>query len=461
MKLWRILTILIFSLMLFIPVAAFNFEEEAISEIDNRMLAENPFQGGIWGDGDLTKAVENYINDRIGFRDEMILIYTVLNDRIFGKMTHPGYSYGKEGYVFGAGLSRESYGEFHETFAEMVSQIQEYCEERSVPFLFVFNPAKTSVLTEYLPDGINYDHSWVDKFLADLDRRGIHYIDNTVLMKEKTENGELVYNIKYDANHWNDLGAFYGTNNILTALAERLSGIYINTEEDIIIEECLKTSLPVSRFPIHEMVPQISLDMDYENISSEYEDELILDSRYSGFGYYVNRDQKEKKAPRALVFQGSYMNSYGGKFMINSFGEYIHIHDYQNVINFPYYLNIFKPDCVIFEVAEYTLNNGYFDVERMKAMDLNPVLDEKVLKNSDILKEDLNSENLLIEEGQTLTDILWKTDEKKEYAWLRLGDDVYDFMKTESGFETTVRTKDYATYKGKALEIILLQIMDS
>ena len=230
-------------------------------------------------------------------------------------------------------------------------------------------------------------------------------------------------------------------------MAEKLSGIYINTEEDIIIEECLKTSLPVSRFPIHEMVPQISLDMDYENISSEYEDELILDSRYSGFGYYVNRDQKEKKAPRALVFQGSYMNSYGGKFMINSFGEYIHIHDYQNVINFPYYFNIFKPDCVIFEVAEYTLNNGYFDVERMKAMDLNPVLDEKVLKNSDILKEDLNSENLLIEEGQTLTDILWKTDEKKEYAWLRLGDDVYDFMKTESGFETTVRTKDYATYK--------------
>ena len=60
-----------------------------------------------------------------------------------------------------------------------------------------------------------------------------------------------------------------------------------------------------------------------------------------------------------------------------------------------------------------------------------------------------------------MTDILWKTDEKKEYAWLRLGDDVYDFMKTESGFETTVRTKDYATYKGKALEIILLQIMDS
>ena len=92
MRVLQRLTIILFLLILFVPAAAFNFEEEAISEIDNRMLAANPFSGSIPKSGDLTDAVENYVNDRIGFRDEMILIYTVLNDRIFGKMVHPGYS---------------------------------------------------------------------------------------------------------------------------------------------------------------------------------------------------------------------------------------------------------------------------------------------------------------------------------------------------------------------------------
>ena len=57
----------------------------------------------------------------------------------------------------------------------------------------------------------------------------------------------------------------------------------------------------------------------------------------------------------------------GWKFLLNSFDEYIQIHDYQNIINFKYYFDIFKPDIVVFETAEYTLNsNQYYDYEGMK-----------------------------------------------------------------------------------------------
>ena len=76
--------------------------------------------------------------------------------------------------------------------------------------------------------------------MADLDKRGVHYIDNTVLMREKTENGEYVYNIKYDANHWNDLGGYYGTNNILTVMRESIPGVHINEKEEIIVRERLQ-----------------------------------------------------------------------------------------------------------------------------------------------------------------------------------------------------------------------------
>lgn len=60
------------------------------------------------------------------------------------------------------------------------------------------------------------------------------------------------------------------------------------------------------------------------------------------------------------------MNGYEYKYLMNGFSEYIYVHDYQNIINFPYYYNIFKPKCVVFEVAEYTLENGYFGRERMR-----------------------------------------------------------------------------------------------
>ena len=119
MKVLRILTAALFALLILIPMVTFNFEKNAISEIDNRELAGNPLET----EGDLTVNLQNYINDRIGLRDEMILSYTVLNDRLFHKMVHPSYVYGKDGYVFGAGLTVwGEYTDYHAAFAEMVKK---------------------------------------------------------------------------------------------------------------------------------------------------------------------------------------------------------------------------------------------------------------------------------------------------------------------------------------------------
>jgi len=115
----------------------------------------------------------------------------------------------------------------------MVLKIQNYCTERDIPFVFVFDPAKPAVLTEYIPKGMNYDREWVDLFFEDLDKRGVHYIDNTKILREKTTEGEMVFNKKYDANHWNDLGAFYGTNQILRTMQKDIPEIHVNEREEI------------------------------------------------------------------------------------------------------------------------------------------------------------------------------------------------------------------------------------
>ena len=155
MKKIRIIFICAFFVIIAVPIITFNWKENVVSEIDNRELTNNPFGDNYVSDGstDLTDAIEDYLQDRIGLRDEMITAYTVLNDRLFHEMVHPTYEYGKDGYVFGKTGNNVVFSDYHVQFADMVEKIQTYCEERSIPFVFVFDPSKSTVLWETY-DGI-------------------------------------------------------------------------------------------------------------------------------------------------------------------------------------------------------------------------------------------------------------------------------------------------------------------
>ncbi len=144
MKCIRIITVVVFACIIVLPAVFFNFTPNVASSIDNRMLTEFPLTDGAAG-SDLTAELESYVNDRIGFRDEMIIGYTVLNDRLFGKMVHPSYSYGKDGYVFGAGITtaENAYSEFHEAFADMVLSIQKLLRGKRRSLFICIQPGKT------------------------------------------------------------------------------------------------------------------------------------------------------------------------------------------------------------------------------------------------------------------------------------------------------------------------------
>lgn len=431
-KFIRIVTVALFAAIVAIPLIFLNTTPNAVSSIDNRTLTENPFTL----EGSLASNIDSYINDRLGFRDEMITAYTVINDRAFGKMVHPSYEYGKDGYVFGAGLTTSNdFGDFHIAFADMVAAIQTYCEDRDVPFLFVFNPAKPAVYQDKLPIGMNYNRDWVDLFFKELDKRDVYYVDNTDTLVELRAKGIDGFNQKYDANHWNDLGAFYGTKKILEQMQELCPTIHVNSIEEFTVTEKLETSLPVSKFPIHEYVPTLSADNVLSSLYDDYFTEIDINPAFQSFGYYVNESASVSNTPKALIFHGSYMNGHGSKYMRNAFREYVHVHDYQNVINFPYFFNIFQPEFVVFEVAEYTFLDSYFSHSAMSAIDYNPALSnlEETLYSS----IDISNEEISVEHGKTLTTITWHTDHTYRYVWMEL-DNVYDMQPIEGGYQLTV-----------------------
>ena len=165
-----------------------NTNSEAVSEIDNRTLVK-------WK-GD----IDPYFQDRLGFRDKMINWYTVYNDRIFNKMVHPTYEYGQDGYVFFKCGDEGNDEEFIDLFCRYIKQVQEYCQQRGVNFLYVYNPSKTSVYSRYLPQGYYYRNTRYSLMKEKLLQYDIRFLDNLSYLKEVSKT-EQVFNPKYDAGH--------------------------------------------------------------------------------------------------------------------------------------------------------------------------------------------------------------------------------------------------------------------
>lgn len=368
-KLLEIIYIIVFLSVIILPLCFFNSEENAVSEIDNKILKENPLTDT--SSEDFTDDFEIYLSERIGFRDRMIKWYTVANDKLFGEMVHPSYMYGKDGYVFFKAPDMISFNDYHEAFADAVKEMQDFCSRESVPFLLIFEPSKIAVLADKLPDGYTYDRSWVYSFRDALEERGVNYIDNYDVLYEKYKSGEAVFNQKFNAGHWNDLGAFYGMNNALNNLQQYFPSLHINEMDEYDVVQTLNTSLQVSEFPIKEYEPIFNLKNDNTiDLSDKYRDSVEMDPNFPAFVYFKNPQRESEGAPSALVFQGSYINGMGYKFLKNVFSEYVGVHVYQNVLNFKYYYDMFKPDCVIVDAAEYTMTERYFCYETLKSFNL-------------------------------------------------------------------------------------------
>ena len=430
MKRLKILSIIMFSSLMLLPFLFFNWKSNYISEIDNRKLAEFPKLDKL--SGDKAKEIFNYFNDRIGFREEIIQSYGVLNNELFNILVHPAYIYGQDGYVY-FGMHQKTYDDHTKKFTQSLKNIKDHVESRGGKFYVPINPEKTSVYTEHLPKGVHYNRNWMNQVEKDLSEYGINFIDNTEELKMRSKS-EQVYNRQYDAGHWNDLGAFYGVNSVLNIIGKEFPKVKSHIKEDFEITTEIKKYLPTSKFEVNEAVPDFSLKNSYEDLTEKYDAEIKRDKQQNHFSYIKGRDSE---LPKALVFQGSYLNG-REKYLADRFSEYISIHNYQNIFNIDYYYNIFQPDIVIFEVAEYTINNTYFTLEKMENMKLNPVF-----QNDSVYVQTAGSIKYSFEKGNsTDTIVISGLPEDTEYVYFRKDNKVYDVHYEDGRYFFSVKSGD-------------------
>lgn len=354
----KILFISLILLIILLPTVFFNRDHEVYSYIDNKMLTELDFSS--------KENLEEYIDDRIGFRKDIIFLFNKINKNLFNYSTNPKYIYSDDGSeIYNKVELEESSDTYFNSFTNVIININDYLTNIDIPFYYVITPSKASIYSDDLPKYYNFSNTRIMNFKNILVEKNINYIDlYKVLEDESTVN--RVFNKEYDVFHWNDYGLFVGTNAILNRIHNDYPNVKENTKEDFVINTIKGKDLEKNEYEINEDVTFYSLKNKYTDISDEYINNLDLYEDFQEF-YYIKTKNTDK--PKILMFGGSYFiseNRY--EPLSNQSSELILIHNYNNVFNIKKYVEMFAPDIVIFDSCEYTFKEYYFSEYYMNNM---------------------------------------------------------------------------------------------
>ena len=215
----------------FITIITFSFVNNNIKFIkdikstENRKMADKPILTINLLDPFPSK-YEKYYNDNFSIRSIMVKYYNIFNLEVFKKSPVPDQVIiGKDGWLFMADKEIDCYSGKHrfddselEAFKLELEYRKKYINDRGATFYFMIAPEKANIYSEKVPLSIyKYNKQcWGEQLLTYLEKNSsIHPINIYDAMRANKKE-ELIY-YKLD-NHWNHLGAFIVTNEILKHL---------------------------------------------------------------------------------------------------------------------------------------------------------------------------------------------------------------------------------------------------
>ena len=160
----------------------------------------------------------DYVADRFALRQEMITLWSWLNEKLLHTSAEEQVVLGRDGFLFfsdtlddytGRSLSDAEL----EQIAQRLRALQDSLETEGRDFLFTIAPNKNSLYPEYMPRAIanGHDSGSAVRLTPYLERYGVHYADLFSPLS-----GELLY-YRSDS-HWTAEGAALGADTILAAL---------------------------------------------------------------------------------------------------------------------------------------------------------------------------------------------------------------------------------------------------
>lgn len=312
-KLSNIVIIIVFIMTITIPQIlswAIDKNEQNILISENRKLTEKP-NFKLETITEYPKRFEEYYNDNLPFREELIKVWSNINYNIFRTSASKLAIIGKDSWLFYRGNdSIEQVQGLTEIKSEDKKNILMNLElndtklkEKDIEMHVLVIPNKENVYREYLPDSIpiKNDVSNVEnliKYIQDNSDINIIYPKNELL--DQKNKYHQIYR-KYDT-HWNKIGACIGTIALQRGIKEdfiynidniEIENIKEKDDNDLAIMARLEEKLFETTLKVKNFYTDIEYSVDTNDMLEEFESNSINEETVLFIGDSFSKDMKD------------------------------------------------------------------------------------------------------------------------------------------------------------------------
>ena len=224
MKSFKTLFLFCVIVILMVPLSFSKLDSDAVARLDNRTLLPIPVSLQGW-----VLYGEDVLQDRIGFREDILLFYRKAIYWLFNVFDHPVYKPGKNGHLYMTStLALEACQSLYEDadvehIRNRLGVLHQYLQKKGIHFLFVHVPMKQNVYPEFVPAyyGKKERPIFGEALEQSLKNSGIPYLFTLdALLRQKAI--APTHNKKFDPAHFNAVGAFA----VHEAIAHKMKEFY-------------------------------------------------------------------------------------------------------------------------------------------------------------------------------------------------------------------------------------------
>lgn len=363
----RILAIMFIAFIFGVMLMFLFSKKQKINDIENKQLAEMP-KFKISKLDPFPTQFDAYFSDHFPYKNDIIKSLNRFNFTVNKESAFPDkVVVGDNGYLFIAGIPMEEYqGKSLFTRDQLNSILEElnyrrdFCNKNDAEFYFVIIPQKHTIYPEYIPLKYKFAkkksvREQVENFLT---KNKFPFIDPTeYIMSKKTDDTSLYF--KTD-NHWNSLGAFYGTQYIVNNIKKSFPKVKsLNLNDYTISNKGRKGGNLAQMLNLADEIKDIDIVLEPIFKSKAYDGTKHPYKSPDGFPYYWDFENvfenPEVNNLKIVIIRESFA-SFQRKFYKESFGHTVLIFDaWQHKLN----KNIIeseKPDIVVIQILEDMLD---------------------------------------------------------------------------------------------------------
>jgi hypothetical protein len=307
--------IFVISVLLFLVLPLLFIDtSRAYSSTENRILAGMP---NIM-DCNRTyifKQIDDYINDRIGFRNYFVVINTLIDRIILRETQKDRVLFGENNWLYyidkidGDNLSDFQKKNLFDVAAidQFISQIEkrkQWCERNGIRFIFIIAPNKHNIYPEYYPMDRPNGMTRTDQIINNVPNELINNIifpRDYILLKKVYNTVPLYYETD---THWNKLGAYYAYELLYKKIEYMFPDIFFpDIQYNKIITETIGGDLiPMTGLKTYGKMTEINIEPD-SSWASYYTYEKSDDTNR------INIKNVNVDLPKAIIFRDSFFDA--------------------------------------------------------------------------------------------------------------------------------------------------------